>query len=55
VFLAAGNTGWRFVFPATVVALLVIALPLTAGLVTTAASRLALRVRPVHISTMAFD
>jgi ABC-type lipoprotein release transport system permease subunit len=55
VFVAASHKGLHFAFPASVVALLVIALPLVAGLVTTGASRLALRVRPVHISTMAFD
>jgi putative ABC transport system permease protein len=55
VFLKANKDGGPFVFPITVVALFVLALPLVAGLITTAASAIALRVRPVRISTMAFD
>ena len=43
------------IFPWLVVALLVVALPVVAGLVTTAASGIALRLRPVRISTMAYD
>jgi putative ABC transport system permease protein len=54
VFLAASNRA-NFVFPVRVVALLVLALPIAAGAVTIAASSLALRLRPVRISTMAFD
>ena len=55
VFLRAYGTSKPFVFPGAVVALLVVAVPVAAGLVTGAASALALRVRPVHISTMAYD
>lgn len=43
------------VFPWRITALLLIAVPLVAGLATGAASAVGLRVRPVRISTMAFD
>ena len=42
-------------FPWRVAALLVIAIPLVGGLIVTAGSAAALRLRPVHISTMAYD
>jgi putative ABC transport system permease protein len=44
-----------FVVPWTVLALLVVAVPLVAAAVTTGASAIALRLRPVRVSTMAYD
>lgn len=55
VFTATDTRNVPLVFPWQVVAALVVALPIVAGLVTTAASGVALRVRPVRISTMAYD
>jgi hypothetical protein len=55
VFSIADNKNEPLVFPWFVVALLVVALPVVAGIVTTAASGIALRLRPVRISTMAYD
>ncbi len=54
VFLAASDRA-HFALPVWVIAVLVLALPVAAGAVTVAASALALRIRPVRISTMAFD
>jgi putative ABC transport system permease protein len=55
VFTVADEGGLPLVFPWRVVLLLVVAVPLVAAGVTTAGSALALRMRPVRISTMAFD
>ncbi len=55
VFIAAGDADLPLVFPWRVVVLLVAAVPLLAAVLTTAASGLALRARPVRVSTMAFD
>jgi len=55
VFSLADGGNAPLVFPWLVVALLVVALPIVAGIVTTAASGIALRLRPVRISTMAYD
>ena len=55
VFNLTDNRNEPLVFPWLVVALLVVALPIVAGIVTTAASGIALRLRPVRISTMAYD
>jgi putative ABC transport system permease protein len=55
VFTRADPTKLPLVFPWRVVVLLVIVVPVVAGAVTTLASRLALRRRPVTISTMAFE
>ena len=50
----ANNDIW-LVFPWRVVAILVLAIPAIAGLVTTCGSALSLRVRPIRASTMAWD
>ena len=56
VFVAAADeANLPLVFPLRVVALLVVALPLVAGVVTTVASGVSLHFRPVRISTMAYD
>ena len=55
VFNMADDKNEPLVFPWLVVTLLIVALPLVAGAVTTAASGIALRLRPVRISTMAYD
>lgn len=55
VFNMADARNEPLVFPWLVVTLLVVALPIVAGAVTTAASGVALRLRPVRISTMAYD
>jgi putative ABC transport system permease protein len=55
VFYATSTGATRLVLPYAVIALLVVAVPVAAGLVTAVASAIALRVRPVRISTMAFD
>lgn len=55
VFTAASENDLPLVFPWRVVLLLVAAVPIVAALVTTAFSGLALRLRPVRVSTMAFD
>jgi cell division protein FtsX len=55
VFTAASSDDLPLVFPWRVVLLLLLAVPLLAGSVTTACSRLALRLRPVRVSTMSFD
>ena len=55
VFNLASNPTPPLVFPWRVVLLLLIVIPAVAGLVTTAGSAVALRMRPVRISTMAFD
>jgi hypothetical protein len=52
---ADGRAEPWLVFPWRTVALLVVAVPLITAAVTGAASALALRVRPVHVSTMTFD
>ncbi|MDP9386929.1 MAG: hypothetical protein M3Q48_03120 [Actinomycetota bacterium] len=55
VFTAASDANLPLVFPWRVVALLLVAVPLMAAAVTTACSGLALRLRPVRVSTMALD
>jgi ABC-type antimicrobial peptide transport system permease subunit len=56
VFLTAHDSvHLPIVFPWRMVALLVVALPVVAGLVTTGASAMALKLRPVRVSKMAFD
>ena len=55
VFNLADNKNQPLVFPWFVVLLLVVALPIVAGIVTTVTSGIALRLRPVRISTMAYD
>lgn len=55
VFTAANNGDLPLVFPWRVVALLLVAVPAVAAAVTTFGSGLALRLRPVRVSTMAFD
>lgn len=55
VFTAADPTDLPLVFPWRTVVLLVVGVPLVAALVTTLFSGLALRLRPVRVSTMAFD
>jgi hypothetical protein len=55
VFYAASTDHIRLMLPYTVIGLVVIAVPVAAGLITALASTVALRVRPVRISTMAFD
>ncbi|HEX4979081.1 MAG TPA: FtsX-like permease family protein [Acidimicrobiales bacterium] len=55
VFTAASETDLPLVFPWRVVLLLVGAVPIVAALATTASSAIALRLRPVRVSTMAFD
>jgi hypothetical protein len=55
VYVANSSNHLPLVFPWRVVTLLVVALSVVAGLVTMLASGIALRLRPVRISTMAFD
>src|SRR4029079_3453860 len=55
VFYAASADEIQLVPPYAVIALMVFAVPLAAGLVTGVGSAVALRVRPVRISTMAYD
>lgn len=55
VFTAASESDLPPIFPWRVVLLLVVAVPIVAALATTAFSGIALRLRPVRISTMAFD
>lgn len=55
VFIAADKRDLPVIFPWQIVSVLVVALPVVVGLLTTAASGLALRLRPVRISTMAYD
>jgi hypothetical protein len=55
VFIGANEVDVPLVFPWRVVALLVVALPIVAGIVTVGGSAIALRFRPVRVSTMAFD
>ena len=55
VFTSAGSAELPFVIPWRVIALLVVAVPLLAGLITTSTSALGLQLRPVRASTMAFD
>ncbi|HVF74118.1 MAG TPA: FtsX-like permease family protein [Acidimicrobiales bacterium] len=55
VFNLASNPTPPLVFPWRVVLLLLVAVPALAGLATTMGSAVALRMRPVRISTMAFD
>jgi putative ABC transport system permease protein len=55
VFTRADPGDLPLVFPWRLVALLVVALPVLAGVVTTAGSAIALRLRPVRASTMSFD
>jgi hypothetical protein len=56
VFVTAHNHHeLPLVFPWRLAAALVLVLPLIAGIVTTGGSALALRVRPVRVSKMAFD
>jgi putative ABC transport system permease protein len=55
VFTAASDNDLPLVFPWRIVLLLVAAVPIVAALATTAFSGIALRLRPVRISTMAFD
>lgn len=55
VFTAASESDLPLIFPWRIVLLLVVAVPIVAALATTAFSGIALRLRPVRISTMAFD
>lgn len=55
VFTRVDAEGLGFVVPWAVLALLLVVVPVVAGAVTTVASGLALRVRPVRVSTMTFD
>lgn len=55
VFTAASDNDLPLIFPWRIVVLLVAAVPIVAALATTAFSGIALRLRPVRISTMAFD
>ena len=56
VFTAAdGRSSPWLVFPWRTVLLLLVAVPLVTAAVTATASALALRVRPVRVSTMAFE
>ena len=56
VFIGADTSSHLpLVFPWAIVAVLVVGVPLVAGLVTTAASATALHFRPVRVSKMAFD
>jgi putative ABC transport system permease protein len=55
VFVSADSNNLPLIFPWQVVSALVIVLPIAAGLVTTVASGIALRFRPIRISTMAYD
>lgn len=55
VFTAASDADLPLVFPWRVVLLVVVAVPAVAATVTTVCSGLALRLRPVRVSTMAFD
>jgi hypothetical protein len=55
VFTRADPTNIPLVFPWRIVVLLVVLVPAAAGIVTTLASGIALRRRPVTISTMAFE
>lgn len=55
VFTAASDNDLPLIFPWRIVVLLVAAVPIVAALATTAFSGIALRIRPVRISTMAFD
>lgn len=55
VFVAAETDSLPLVFPWRVVALLLFVVPVVAGVVTTLGSAAALRLRPVRVSTMAFD
>lgn len=55
VFTAADANDLPLVFPWRVVLLLVVAVPIVSALATTAFSGIALRLRPVRISTMASD
>jgi len=55
VFTAASENDLPLIFPWRIVLLLVAAVPIVAALATTAFTGLAQRLRPVRISTMAFD
>lgn len=55
VFAMASDADLPLIFPWRVVLLLIVAVPLVAAVVTTTFSGIALRVRPVRASTMAFD
>ena len=55
VFISANTRDLPLIFPWRVVLALVVGLPVVAGLITAAASGVALRFRPVRISTMAYD
>jgi hypothetical protein len=55
VFISLNNMNLPLVFPWRVVAVVLLVVPVTAGIVTTLGSRVALWVRPVRVSKMAFD
>ncbi len=55
VFVSAIESNLPLVFPWRIAALLLVAVPILAAVTTTWFSGLALRLRPVRISTMAFD
>jgi len=56
VFTAADRSATPFlVFPWRTVATLLLVVPVLIGLVTSGASTVALRLRPVRVSTMTFD
>lgn len=55
VFTAVSDNDLPLVFPWRVVVLLLVAVPALAAVTTTWSSGLALRLRPVRVSTMAFD
>jgi hypothetical protein len=55
VFTSVSNDNLPLVFPWRVVGLLVVAVPLVTYAAATLSSGVALRLRPVHVSTMSFD
>jgi len=55
VFTAVSSDDLPLVFPWRVVLLLLVAVPVVAAAVTTVGSGIVLRLRPVRVSTMAFD
>jgi ABC-type antimicrobial peptide transport system permease subunit len=55
VFTAVTNDNLPLRFPWRVTLLLLAAVPVIVTLATSAASAIALRIRPTHVSTMAFD
>jgi ABC-type antimicrobial peptide transport system permease subunit len=55
VFTSISSSHLPLRFPWRVAAVLLIAVPVVVAAVTSAASAIALRVKPTHVSTMAFD